>query len=174
MLLMSIPDYVPSSSQKNIRAVEIINASRHSLAQRPAIIKGSQPRGNAMGSIGPDQGYAIKLATGFTERLLLGNLDLDDVIAGGVALAMKRASLFGRAPIIYDLEVAFKIYGFTNPDASADLIDKRESLFPEVHNSHHYLELRQIVDIVSADFIKRPHSEIYSDCDANWRSPFND
>ena len=37
------------------------------------------------------------------------------------AIALRRASLFGRAPVIHDLRIAFTIWGFLDPDPPADL-----------------------------------------------------
>ena len=57
-----------------------------------------QPKGDLLGSQGPDQGFAIKLARSLEAQLeLTKNEHASDVIAGCVAVALKRASAFGRA-----------------------------------------------------------------------------
>ena len=43
-------------------------------------------------------------------------------------LALKRASLFGRAPVVHDLEVAFTIWGFLGA-APPELVALRRPLF---------------------------------------------
>ncbi len=127
----------------------------------------------ALGSAGPDQGYAYKLVDHFRDRLNTGNVETKDAIAGCVAIAMKRASLFGRAPVSHDLEAAFRCFGFLSSDASAELLQRRESLFREVANHHHYTELRELVDTVSDDFLRKSHSEIESECSADPNAPFS-
>lgn len=70
-----------------------------------------------------------------------------DALAGAVAVALKRASLFGRAPVVHDLTVALTIWGFLG-EAPAPLVELRRPLFEEVWHPHHYAELRRIVDLV--------------------------
>ena len=58
-----------------------------------------------MGSQGPDQGFALRLARAFRSRLRLGPGEhVADVVVGCVGVALKRAALFGRAPVADDLE----------------------------------------------------------------------
>lgn len=62
---------------------------------------------------GPDQGYALLLAARFAPHLRLSpGESLNDVIAGCVAVALKRASLLGRAPVAEDLRIAFTHWGY--------------------------------------------------------------
>ena len=70
-----------------------------------------------------------------------------EVLAGAVAVALKRASLFGRAPVVHNLTVALTIWGFLG-EAPAPLVELRRPLFEEVWHPHHYAELRRIVDLV--------------------------
>jgi hypothetical protein len=67
-----------------------------------------------------------------------------------VAVALKRASLFGRAPVIHDLTVALTIWGFLDAEPAQELVELRKGLFEEVWHPHHYAELRRIVDLVPA------------------------
>src|SRR4029453_10385745 len=78
---------------------------------------------------------------------------------GGVAVALKRASLLGRAPVVTDLPVAFTIWGFLGepPD---ELIELRRPLFAEVANPHHYPAQRRIADLVSGEVLRMSPQEI--------------
>lgn len=74
--------------------------------------------GGASAHQGPDQGYALLLAARFAPHLRLSPEEsLNDVIAGCVAVALKRASLLGRAPIAEDLRIAFTHWGYLASDA---------------------------------------------------------
>ena len=69
---------------------------------------------------GPDQGYMLKLAKRFVNRLILmPGEDVHDVLAGCSAVALKRASLFGRAPVVYDLILVLQLFGFLRSDTSS-------------------------------------------------------
>lgn len=139
------------------------------MADRPGDVEGGQPRGEGLGTPGPDQGYALKLARSFEGRLKLGALDEDDVVAGCVAIASKRSGLFGRGPVVHDLTAAFTMWGFLDDSPDAELVALREELFPQVASSHHYSERREIVDLVSAEALARPHAEIITDYQTGWR-----
>jgi len=118
-------------------------------ADRPGEVVGGQPRGERLGSQGPDQGYALRLARGFTARLRLGAGEhAADVVAGCVGVALKRAALFGRAPMAGDLELAFSIFGFLDESPTGERLDERRRLFAEASHHHHYVEVRRIADLV--------------------------
>ncbi len=118
---------------------------------------------------GPDQGYALTLVSQFDDRLELGALHRADVVAGCAAVAMKRAALFGRAPVVHDLTAAFTMFGFLDGSPDAELVESREAWFPEIASEHHYSERRELVDRVSDDVLHRPHGAIIADYDADWR-----
>src|SRR4051794_34442092 len=71
-------------------------------AVRPAeAVENGQPEGGPFGFQGPDQGYALKLANSFHGKLhLTAGEHEEDAIAGCLMVAMRRASLFGRAPMM--------------------------------------------------------------------------
>src|SRR5438477_5203074 len=104
------------------------------------------PKGRRLGSHGPDLGYGMKLARTFADRISVGdNETIDDAMAGAFVVGAKRSSLFGRAPVIYDFELAFTLWGFLG-GAPADLVAFRAPLF--MGASHHYEEQRDIADRV--------------------------
>jgi len=88
---------------------------------RPGVIVAPQqmPWGGAFGTPGPDAGYALKLVR---------SADLPDRTAGLesvlAAIMAARASMFGRAPVPEDLEVAKILAGF-GEGLPADFLERR-------------------------------------------------
>lgn len=117
---------------------------------RPAEVVGApQPTGKALGVQGPDQGYALVLAKRLRSELSLRpGESADDVIAGVVGIAMRRASLYGRAPVMHDVKVALHLFGFLSDDADPALVGLRKELFEEVSSHHHYFEARELSAMV--------------------------
>lgn len=76
------------------------------------------PWGGMHGTPGPDAGYALKLIGGREYSLASeeGRSDVDAVVA---AVAVARASLFGRAPTAGDIDVALLMLGL-NPSGLPD------------------------------------------------------
>ena len=138
---------------------------------RPGEIAGLRPpTGDSFGRPGPDQGYALTLAQRFKDRLVLtADEHAEDAIGGCVGVALKRASIFGRAPVIYDLEIAFTLFGFL-AEASRELVEWRRELFEG--SSHHYWDQRDIADLVPDDTLRLPPSEVKERSSADWRSVF--
>lgn len=167
---MSQPQNVPLNPVADQHYVSPPRRDRAWSADRPGdVFADGQPEGSLLGSQGPDQGFAIKLARSFEDKLQLSpNERADDVIAGCVAVALKRASAFGRAPTVHDVRCAFEIFGFLG-EAEPWLVATREKLFEEVAHPHHYAERRQIVDVVSVDFLRQPHAAIIEQA-SDWRT----
>lgn len=143
---MAAPDYVPVAHGDRPR--QALDTPGHGgwTATRPADLTDRQPSGRLFGKQGPDQGYAMTLVERFHGRLVLTDgEDAHDAEAGCVGVAMARASLFGRAPVVYDLDLAFGLFGFLD-QAPADLVEFRRPLFAGA--SHHYWDQRDIVDLV--------------------------
>lgn len=117
------------------------------MADRPAETSRSfLPAGPRLGTVGPDQGFALKLVHQFDDRLELTTTEHhEDAVAGCVPIAMKRAALVGRAPMIYDLELAFTLWGFLG-GAPSELVDLRVVAFQGA--AHDYWIQRAIVDHV--------------------------
>ncbi len=120
--------------------------------------------------MGPDQGYAFRLSRRFDNRLELGAVHRDDAVAGCVAVAMKRSALFGRAPVIHDLTVAFTIFGFLDGAPQSELVQLREQLFAQVRSAHHYPELRHLVDLVPESALAKSPDAIEAAYRGAWRS----
>jgi hypothetical protein len=141
-------------------------------ARRPADFaeEHRQPEGELLGNPGPDQGYALKLARLLEPELVLAEGEhARDALAGIVAVANKRASVLGRAPVIHDLRVAATLFGFLDAGAAAELVALRRELFEEVSHFHHYMELRGIVDMVHADVLRQTPQQVTERYQAGWR-----
>src|SRR4051794_26343457 len=139
---------------------------------RPGMIDGPQPVGPRLGTHGPDQGYALVIARRLAPELELqpGEVE-DDVIQGCLAVALKRASLFGRAPVVHDWRIAFTIWGFYDPDPPDDLLLIRKRMFEGVGNVlHHYTEARRIADLVPEATLRMTPALVDGSYPERWRS----
>lgn len=117
---------------------------------RKASVTGRQPRAERLGHPGPDQGYVLSLAERLRPRIrVTAGESIDDAIQGCIGIALRRASHFGRAPVIHDLNIALTIWGYFLDQPPAELVAVRSQLFAGVANVvHHYVEARRIVDMV--------------------------
>jgi hypothetical protein len=111
-----------------------------------------QPTGPRLGATGPDLGYGLKLARRLENRLVLTvGEHREDAVAGSFACGSRRAAHFGRAPVIYDMEWAYGLWGFLG-GAPDDLIEFRKRLFRGA--AEHYWDQREIVDAVRPEALK--------------------
>jgi hypothetical protein len=126
------------------------------LPDRPGVVDGPQPTGPLLGAQGPDQGYALTLARRLTPKLRLQEGErLDDAIRGCVLIALRRASLYSRAPVVHDLNLAFTIWGYLDEQPPADLLARRRELFEGVGNVlHHYAAGQVIADLVPEETLR--------------------
>jgi hypothetical protein len=152
----SSPDHVPDSWKP----------------ERPGEIDGLQPRETRLGSQGPDQGFALKIA-----RLLEPEIHVApgehraDAMRGALGIALRRASLFSRAPVVHDLRLALTIWGFFDPSPDADLVEVRSRLFEGVaHAAHHYAEGRHIVDLVPESTLRLSPELARARYKGDWRT----
>lgn len=144
---MAQPEFVQYSDADRVRKGDILPPPERWKADRPGdVVGGIASSGDGFGSPGPDQGYALFLATRFYDRLeLVDGEHRADVVAGCMAVATKRASIFGRGPVIYDWELAFTLFGFLG-GAPTVVMQARRELFAEA--AHHYWKRRAIADAV--------------------------
>lgn len=150
------PEYVPSSWMPN----------------RPGDIIGFQPQGDRLGAPGPDQGFAIKIANSLRPKLRLQpGEDEDDVMRGCLGVALRRASMFSRAPVVHDLTIAFTVWGYFADAPPPELLDLRMPLFEGLrHVGHHYTESRIVADRVPADTLRKTPAQVEDSFPAEWRS----
>jgi hypothetical protein len=158
---MAAPDYVPKPTDEKPRVY--VSPPRRLgswRTDRPGEIDGLQPSGPQLGTPGPDQGYALKLARQFEGKLVLTpGESADDAVAGCMAIALRRASLFGRSPMIHDLTLAFTLWSFLG-EAPAELTSARRERFAAVASTHHYEQRRAIVDGVPDDVLRMSPAEV--------------
>ena len=141
-------------------------------ADRPAEVRGRQPVGARLGYQGPDQGYALTLAELVRPEVRVeAGESVDDAVAGCTAIAMRRASLYGRAPVMPDLRIAFTIWGFLDAGPPEGLVSVRRPVFEGVADSlHHYEERRALVDSVPEATLRRTPDDVRSAYPADWRA----
>ncbi len=166
---MSAPKFVPVATVGAFRGDSALPPAEEWKSDRPAELPAGSPTGARMGRPGPDQGYAIKLANTFHGKLrLTEGEDEHDAIAGCLGVAMKRASMFSRAPVIHDLKVAFAAFGFLD-DAPAELVELRKKRFEAV--GHHYELQRDIADLVPEETLRMtPEAVSRRVAGGNWKT----
>lgn len=167
---MSAPKFVPVAPVGAYREGTGLPPAQEWRADRAAEIRGDAPTDDRLGRPGPGQGYAIKLAHLFSDRLhLTPGEHAHDVIDGCIGVANKRAALFGRSPVVHDLEVAFRVFGYLDDDAPHELVSQRKALFEAA--GHHYEVQRQIADLVPDSTLRMtPTAVALSVGRGEWRS----
>jgi hypothetical protein len=163
---MAAPAFVPSRLAHQPRRGLALPPAGPWRAERPADLGPAQPTGPGFGTPGPDQGFALRLARRFEDRLVLEPGEhRADVVAGCVPVALKRSSTFGRAPVIHDLTVAFTVWGFLG-SAPPELVELRRPLFQAAH--HDYWAQRRIADWVPVETLRLSHTEVERRFPAEW------
>ena len=164
---MAAPDYVPVPLSEQSRESLRLPPPRKWMADRPADLQRGQPVGPKLGRPGPDQGYLLKLAEErFTDRVEVAEGEqAEDAIAGCVAVALRRAALFGRAPVALDLEMALRLWGFLG-GAPDDLVEFRRRLFAGA--AHHYWDHRAVTDLVPDETLRLTPAQV-TDRLPDWR-----
>jgi len=174
---MAAPEFVPLKPTHHARSYA--SPPRRGDQWRPVrpgelVTTGGQPDADAgrMGAPGPDQGYLLTLVPLLRDELHLTEGEARaDVEAGGVAIALKRASLFGRAPVVHDLRVAYLVWGFLDASAPAELVAERRRRFEGVHlTAHHYPELRAVADAVPEATLRLTPEQVAQQSAAAWRN----
>ncbi|HSH23538.1 MAG TPA: hypothetical protein VK975_05685 [Acidimicrobiales bacterium] len=164
---MAAPEYVPTSPGQQPRRGLPLPPPGPWTADRPADLGPHQPKGAAFGNPGPDQGYGLTLARRFADRLVVAEDEsVDDAVAGCLGVGLRRASLFGRAPVIHDFEIAFTVWGFLG-EAPAELVALRRPLFEAV--DHHYADQRAIANRVPEATLRLSHAEVKQRWPGEWR-----
>jgi hypothetical protein len=164
---VAAPEYVPINRDQQPRRGLGLPPARSWVAARPGELGAAQPEGPTLGHPGPDQGYGLKLARAFVPRLELGGVTADDAITGCLGVGLRRASHFGRAPVVHDFDVAFRVWGFLG-DAPDDLVAVRAPLFEGA--SHRYSDQRAIVDQVPESSLRLTHAEVARRFPSEWRA----
>jgi hypothetical protein len=167
---MTQPSFVPIADADQVRPARRLQVPGAWAADRPAELRiPLRPAGPAMGTPGPDQGYALGLARRFADRLRLAEGEsAEDAEVGCALLAARRAALFGRAPCIHDLAVAFTLWGFLE-SAPPDLVAWRRAAFQSV--SHDYVIQRALADRVPEASLRLGPDEVAARAQAGgWKA----
>lgn len=150
---MTQPDHVPLQASDRVRPSALLPAPKGWFLERPAEQSTlGPPAGPRFGATGPDLGYGLKLARRFESRLeLAAGEHLEDAVAGCFGCGSRRAASFGRAPVIYDMEWAYTLWGYLGP-AAPDLVAFRIPMFRGA--AEDYWDQREIADAVRPDTLR--------------------
>jgi hypothetical protein len=142
------------------------------MPDRPGEIEGYQPAGPRLGEPGPDQGFALRIAARLRPKVQLqAGENLDDAIRGCLGVALRRASIFSRAPVVHDLTIAFTIWGFYDPNPPAELVEVRRTMFEGLRLvGHHYMEARAVADLPPETTLRMTPAQVADAYPAEWRS----
>lgn len=165
---MAQPEFVPVHTADRVRAAERLPVHAGWRQARPAeLLAPEVPTGPRFGSPGPDQGYGLTLAAHFVDRLeLAADEHSEDAVAGCLGVGLRRASLFGRAPVIHDLDLAFTLFGYLG-GAPADLVAYRVPLLRGA--AHSYWVQRDVVDKVADSTLRLTPTQVRTAL-GDWRS----
>jgi hypothetical protein len=170
---MAAPKFAPVSPTDDARGYESPDHVPTAwMPDRPAEIRGFQPEGGRLGYQGPDQGFAIKIANTFRPKLqLVAGESADDAVRGCLGIALRRASMFSRAPVVHDLTVAFTAWGFLDPNPPAELVALRSRLFDGLaHVAHSYDEARELVDMMPEATLRMTPQAVAAAYPGQWRT----
>jgi hypothetical protein len=140
------------------------------MADRPGELRHGQPDGDRLGTPGPDQGYALKLARELSDKVHLRDGEhRADALAGAAAIGMKRAGLHGRAPMLEDVEIGLVVWGFLDRDPDPELVAIRREWLAEIHSAHQYEQRRRVVDAVPAEVLQQSFDDVGVAHAESWR-----
>ena len=131
--------------------------------QRPGELGGPEdvPWGGAYGTTGPDTGYVLRLIADRHLRTVPGESH-HNAEAAVAAIAAARASLFGRAPIAQDVDVAALVLGFDRREIPDTVVDAIEADRPAwlANLGHDAGKARELVASVTTETLALHPDEI--------------
>lgn len=169
---MTQPKFAPILENVEVREVLALPTPPAWEPHRPADFRAdpTSARPPNTGIPGPDQGYALRLADRLKPKLRLADDEhADDVLTGAVAIGLRRAALFGRAPVTADLELALHLFGFLE-GAPEDVVESRQRYFSGA--SHNYWQQRDLAEWVPESTLRLRPSDlraILADEPESWR-----
>lgn len=96
---------------------------------------------------------------------------MDDAIRGSIGIALRRASMYGRAPVMHDLTFALTIWGWLVDNVPADLLARRKELFSGVGDAtHSYYEVREITGLVPETTYQLSIEQLTASTPMSWRA----
>ena len=138
-------------------------------ADRPGDLSGvAATAGRTLrGTPGPNVGYGYTLTERAHDRFqLAAHEDLHDAMSVVAEIGMKRASAFGRAPVMADIDLAMALLGY---DGSADAAFAAWRAQAVHEAGHSYLARRAIVDSVPESTLAKKVADLGPDV-ATWRT----
>ncbi len=167
---MAAPEYVPVPPTQKVRLPweSPDHVPPPWTLDRPAeVATGRQPVGPRLGYPGPDIGYALTLLPVIRDELHLAPLEhAADAEVGCVNIAMRRAAIYGRAPVIHDLRIAFTVWGFLDQQPPDELVAYRRPRFAGA--AHDYDTQRAIVDQIPDETLRLPLSDVKATYRERW------
>jgi len=128
-------------------------AARTGVGVRPGAVEGPWPTGPGFGSPGPNIGFAFTLVQRARDRFALAVREhTADAYALVAALAMKRASSFGRAPVVDDVSCGLVVLGYEGPTAES-FVEWR--LLIGADAAHDYIRVQAVCDAVAIDDLRQ-------------------
>ena len=156
---MTQPKFAPITDRHEVRDTYQLSVPAPWEPHRPGESRPTPHPQNlaGLGIPGPDQGYALELSARFEDRLgLEPDERAEDVLAGAVAIAMRRAAIFGRAPVSSDIELALCLFKYLMGNEgtwpSADLVDWRREHFSGA--AHDYWRRRALADSIPEETLR--------------------
>lgn len=151
---MSQPSYAPVKRLDKPVSYRQLRTPNLTGLERPAELRG--PKAGKVpqlsGFPGPDQGYVLNFVKELISEVQLAEGEnVNDVKWGLVLFALKRASLFGRAPVKKDLEAAANFFGFFSKEHDAEFLSKRKEILRGV--SHSYERQREFAEQLPVDIL---------------------
>ena len=168
---MAAPKFVPVPPTDRARGYESpdhVPDSWH--PDRPAEIRGRQPAGTRLGFQGPDQGFGLRIAESLRSAVRpQAGESVEDALRGALLIGLRRASLFGRAPVVHDLRIALTMWGWLDASPPAELVEARRHAFAGVANqAHHYEQGRALVDQVPEATLRMSPQQVAAGYPARW------
>jgi hypothetical protein len=131
------PRFTPIEARDEVRAAKHLDPPRPWTTHRPGEYRpGEASVRSRIGTVGSDQGYALRLAEGIKSSVVLGHGEhLDDALAVAIQVALRRAERFGRAPVRGDLDAAIALLSYDRPIGDAAAAARRAIVTGAAHDS---------------------------------------
>jgi hypothetical protein len=159
---MTQPTFVPISEADQVRPARHLDVPGAWTTSRPAELgTPTALRGRSIGTPGTDAGFALRLSRRFADDVQLAEGETEhDVLYGSALIAARRSALFGRAPSIYDVQLALALWGFLVPpgELAPALLTVRRAAFSAV--SHDYVAQRSLVDAIPEATLRLSPTEV--------------
>jgi len=158
---MAVDPYVPTRPEDAPRRSVTIPPAAGWTAIRPGDLDpaaGPRCTGVLFGTPGPDGGYALTLAARFHDRITpVWPETVHDAEMVGAQVAMRRAGVFGRGPMLVDVELGLSLFGWLG-DAPAELVEWRRLAVARI--GHDYPRRIALVEGIPEDVIRSTPDDV--------------